>query len=205
MWATASTMLASISKSLEWICRGFSHSEDSEISPFPSTCREDVALDPDSACSSSTEAMLHKYDVFLNHRGCDTKKGIVAHLNGALRKAGFHPFLDAKSIGQGKHVFKSIDEALSGACVHVAIFSKRYAESKYCLNELSDMLQSKRVILPVFYDIEPEDLRQPHKGPFAKAFRKHYKRGRHKDIKRWEGALLEVASRRGFRPIEVNG
>jgi hypothetical protein len=80
----------------------------------------------------------------------------VAHLNGALKRDGFRPFLDAKSIGQGRHVFNSIDKALKGACVHLAVFSKRYAESKYCLNELCDMLKSEQVILPVFYGVNPK-------------------------------------------------
>lgn len=79
------------------------------------------------------------------------KKTFVAHLDAALRRDGFQPFLDGKVIGQGRHVFNTIDKALKGACVHVAIFSKGYAESKYCLNELCDMLSSGKDILPVFY------------------------------------------------------
>jgi hypothetical protein len=98
----------------------------------------------------AAECKPHQYDVFINHRGPDVKKSFVAHLNAALRRDGYRPFLDAKSIGQGRHVFNSIDRALKGACIHVAIFSERYAESKYCLNELCDMLNSNHVILPVF-------------------------------------------------------
>ena len=81
-----------------------------------------------------------KYDVFLNHRGPDLKKTFVSHLNKALRLAGCEAFLDAKALVKGQHAFNSINEALSGVVVHVAIFSRRYAESKYCLNELCDML-----------------------------------------------------------------
>jgi hypothetical protein len=155
--------------------------------------------------TGAAECKPHQYDVFINHRGPDVKKAFVAHLNGALKRDGFRPFLDAKSIGQGRHVFNSIDKALKGACVHVAVFSKRYAESKYCLNELCDMLKSDQVILPVFYGVNPEDLRNIDGGPFKEGFRKHVKRGRIEEIRRWKEALRKVADHRGFRLDEVNG
>ena len=154
----------------------------------------------------AAECKPHQYDVFINHRGPDVKKTFVAHLNDALRRDGFRPFLDAKSIGQGRHVFNSIDKALKGACVHVAVFSKRYAESKYCLNELCDMLKSEQVILPVFYGVEPENLRYIDGGPFKEGFRKHVQRGRKdEEIKRWKEAFHKVADYSGFRLDQVNG
>jgi len=155
--------------------------------------------------AAGAAAPLHKYDVFINHRGPDVKLTFAAHLTDALCRAGFFPFLDAKSIRQGRHVFDSIDEALSGACVHVAIFSKRYAESKYCLQELCDMLHSQKIIIPVFYDVKPEHLRWIESGPYAYGFRKHRIRGRHKEIQKWKDALAQVSEGRGFRKDEVNG
>ncbi|KAG0609443.1 hypothetical protein M758_8G185100 [Ceratodon purpureus] len=163
-------------------------------------------LSEESAPShGATESKPHQYDVFINHRGPDVKKTFVAHLNAALRRDGFRPFLDAKDIGQGRHVFKSIDKALKGACVHVAVFSKRYAESKYCLNELCDMLRSGQVILPVFNGVNAEDLRWIENGPFKKGFEKHVKRGRTEETGKWKEALRKVADHRGFRLDEVNG
>ncbi|CAK9225230.1 unnamed protein product [Sphagnum troendelagicum] len=147
----------------------------------------------------------YEYDVFLNHRGPDVKDTFVAHLNDALCAAGFHPFLDAKSLIKGKHPYNSINEALSGVGVHVAIFSKGYAESKYCLDELHDMLESGKLILPVFYGVEVEHLCRPYDGPFAAGLRKHKKRGRHQDVERWETALAKVADLQGFRLAEFNG
>lgn len=147
----------------------------------------------------------HIYDVFINHRGPDVKLTFATRLAEALRGAGFHPFLDAKSIRQGRHVFNSIDEALSGACVHVAIFSKRYAESKYCLGELWNMLQTRNIILPVFYGVSPEHLRRIDSGPFAEGFRKHESRGRHDEIEKWKEALRDISNRRGYRKEEFSG
>ena len=153
----------------------------------------------------ATESKAHQYDVFINHRGPDVKRTFVAHLDAALRRNGFRPFLDAKEIEKGRHVFNSIDKALKDACVHVAIFSKGYAESKYCLNELCDMLKSGKDILPIFYHVKPEDLRWIENGPFKEGFEKHIKRGRVEEVEKWQKALLQIVDYRGFRLDEVNG
>ena len=146
-----------------------------------------------------------EYDVFINHRGPDVKKTFVAHLYAALSSWGFRPFLDAQDIDIAEPVFEEIDKALKGACVHVAIFSKGYAESKYCLEELCAMLKSKQRIIPVFYDVKAENLRRPEDGPYKEAFDKHQRRGRTENIPIWKEALHKVADYRAFRMDEVNG
>jgi hypothetical protein len=168
-----------------------------------------VGSSSNSCLSSNPSARLDvqefaHHDVFLNHRGPDVKKTFVSHLNAALRRVGRDPFLDAESLVQGQHAFDSINHALIGVQVHVAIFSPGYAESKYCLNELCDMLASKKHLIPVFYDVEPEDLRWPEneEGPFARAFNHHIERGRKCDVERWKGALKEVANITGFRRVD---
>jgi len=72
---------------------------------------------------------LSCYDVFLNHRGPDVKNYFVSHLYDSLRRCGCNPFLDAESLIKGNHALNSINEALRGVRVHLAIFSKGYAES----------------------------------------------------------------------------
>ena len=146
-----------------------------------------------------------EYDVFINHRGPDVKKAFVAHLYEALSSWGIRAFLDAEDIGYAVPVFEEIDKALKGACVHVAIFSKGYAESIYCLDELCAMLKSKGRIIPVFYDVEAGNLRRPEDGPYQEAFKKHQKRGRTEKIPIWKEALHKVADYRAFRMDEVNG
>ena len=177
---------------------------DSDTSPSTSVLDNQgrVLLDDDSFQKIQS---YKKYDVFLNHRGPDVKSSFVSHLNEAFISVGLNPFLDAKSLVKGHHALRSINEALTGVGVHVAVFSKRYAESKYCLNELCDMLQSGKPILPIYFDVDPMHLRRPHDGPFANAFIKHKTRGREEDIIRWKVALLEVANITGFLLTEVNG
>ncbi|KAG0583595.1 hypothetical protein KC19_3G148200 [Ceratodon purpureus] len=151
-------------------------------------------------CEASTSgAVTENFDVFLNHRGPDVKVTFVAHLEDALRCAGFRPFLDARSLMKGNPALKSIDQALDAAKVHVAVVSKRYAESKYCLNELVAMMRSGKPVIPVFYDVEPVDLRWVENGPFAEAFLKHKSKGRtQKKLQEWTDALRALADITGF-------
>ncbi|KAG0611550.1 hypothetical protein M758_7G148400, partial [Ceratodon purpureus] len=151
-------------------------------------------------CEASTSgAVTENFDVFLNHRGPDVKATFVAHLEDALRCAGFRPFLDARSLMKGNPALKSIDQALDAAKVHVAVVSKRYAESKYCLNELVAMMRSGKPVIPVFYDVEPVDLRWVENGPFAEAFLKHKSKGRsQKKLQEWTDALRALADITGF-------
>jgi hypothetical protein len=143
------------------------------------------------------------YDVFLNHRGPDVKGSFVSHLYELLYVRGCNPFLDAKSLIKGNHALKSINEALRGVCVHLAIFSKGYAESKYCLNELCNMMQSPEKVIPVFFQgVEPEHLRRIENGPFVDAFKKHLEKKRDEDVERWKIALLEASHLTGFRHSE---
>ncbi|KAG0627123.1 hypothetical protein M758_2G175500 [Ceratodon purpureus] len=151
-------------------------------------------------CEASTSgAVTENFDVFLNHRGPDVKATFVAHLEDALQCAGFRPFLDARSLMKGNPALKSIDQALDAAKVHVAVVSKRYAESKYCLNELVAMMRSGKPVIPVFYDVDPVDLRWVENGSFAEAFLKHKSEGRtQKKLQEWTDALRALADITGF-------
>jgi hypothetical protein len=104
-----------------------------------------------------------------------------------------------ESIEKGQHGQKKIYEALGCASVHVAIFSKHYADSEYCLNELCAMLKSQKLIIPVFYDVSPNDLHcKLHNGPYTKAFRKIHWR-KQASVKKWKDALRMAAELDGFK------
>ncbi|KAG0607731.1 hypothetical protein M758_8G050400 [Ceratodon purpureus] len=157
--------------------------------------------------SSSFAATDVDYDVFLNHRGPDVKAGFISHLDEALRTAGLNPFLDKESLRKGHSAFSSINDALQVAKIHVAVVSKGYAESKYCLTELVAMMRSGKPVIPVFYDVEPVDLRWVENGPFAKAFEKHKLNRTPKQVEEWRDALLKLAEITGicFRLSDYKG
>ena len=153
----------------------------------------------DWEAGTSGAAVTEDFDVFLNHRGPDVKATFVAHLEDALRCVGFRPFLDARSLMKGNPALKSIDQALATAKVHVAVVSRGYAESKYCLNELVAMVRSGKPVVPVFYDVEPVDLRWVENGPFSEAFENHKSKGRSENrVQEWRDALVALAGITGI-------
>jgi hypothetical protein len=146
------------------------------------------------------------FDVFLNHRGPDVKQNFAAHLHQALQEAGCRPFLDMESLEKGQHGQKKISEAIGCANVHVAIFSEHYANSSYCLDELCAMLESKKLIIPVFYDVSPDDLLcKLHKGPYTKAFRETHRKRPANEVKKWKDALCKAAQLFGFQLADFSG
>jgi len=144
---------------------------------------------------------IFRYDVFLNHRGTDTKKQFLVPLVEKLHEAGIErSFLDSLNIHFGQMVFTVIEEALQSARMHIAVFSKNYAGSACCLIELQQMLLTGSPIITVFYDVAPEDLRRPRniRGPYAEAFRIHAEREKPEVVESWVKALEQAAAIRGF-------
>ncbi|XP_017225293.2 disease resistance protein RPV1 [Daucus carota subsp. sativus] len=82
----------------------------------------------------------------------------------------------------------------------VVVISENYARSSWCLDELVEILSSKRKrnqVVPVFYYVNPSDLRH-HKGSFGVALEKHKKRHSANRIEKWKLALAEIADLSGY-------
>lgn len=90
---------------------------------------------PAAACSSSNvascsaSASYSAYDVFINHRGLDVKSTFASHLYRRLLDRGLRVFLDKPELKEGHEISSQIEAAIGKASVHIAIFSKKYAES----------------------------------------------------------------------------
>ncbi|XP_028552935.1 probable disease resistance protein At4g19530 [Dendrobium catenatum] len=97
-------------------------------------------------------------DVFINHRGIDTKRNIAGLLNERLTQLNICSFLDSKSMEPGDKLYDSIESAISECRVAIAILSPRYCESIFCLHELAMLVESGKKIIPIFYDIKPSEL-----------------------------------------------
>lgn len=104
----------------------------------------------------------------------------------------------------GDTISDAIHAAIQSASVHVTIFSERYAESRWCLEELHWILRSyheqNRKVIPVFCDVEPADLRHIESGCYNNAFHKHQSKGRvsMEEIEKWKKALSEAAGISGI-------
>lgn len=100
-------------------------------------------------------------DVFINHRGVDTKKNIASLLYHHLVRLRLRPFLDNKTMKPGDKLFDKIDSAIMRCKVGVAVFSPRYCDSYFCLHELALMVESRKKIIPIFCDVKPSELGVP--------------------------------------------
>ena len=98
-------------------------------------------------------------DVFINHRGIDTKRNVAGLLYDNLTRMRIRSFLDSMNMKPGDRLFDHIDKAILGCKVGVAVFSPRYCESYFCLHELALLMESKKRVVPIFYDVKPSQLR----------------------------------------------
>ncbi|GLJ33360.1 hypothetical protein SUGI_0671150 [Cryptomeria japonica] len=134
------------------------------------------------------------YDVFINHRGPDVKQTLAARLYNSFEQLGIRAFLDSKEKELGNSFPSIIETAICSAKVHIAIFSKTYAESPWCLAELVLMLKSTAKITPLFYQVKPFDLRYIEGGAYAEAFNKYREKSRYLEkLSEWKEALQSLS------------
>lgn len=131
------------------------------------------------------------------------KKGFASCLYYALKKRGIKTFLDMEELPKGEDVRKHMLEAAKSALIGVPIFTEEYGSSDWCLDELLKMIESMRnhqgKVIPVFFDVTPDDLRMKD-GKFAKNFQDHLRTRNHKEekIELWKDALREASWLDGF-------
>ncbi|XP_059064078.1 disease resistance protein RPV1 isoform X2 [Cryptomeria japonica] len=156
-----------------------------------------IPLESSSIASSSGV----KYDVFINHCGKDVKHTLASKIYNSLNATGLRVFLDKDELKQGDLIPTAIEEAMASASLHIAIFSEHYAQSPWCLAELAFMMETRTKIIPIFYHVEPSDLRwvDGGNGKYAKAFAEHGRKGRYTPevLQRWKRALQVVSVRHG--------
>lgn len=170
------------------------------------------ALQEEGAAQSASSSSLSisdryqgpwKHDVFLSFWGEDTRTTFTDHLYHALEDAGINVFRDHEGLWRGEDISSGLIDAIRGSRISVVIFSKNYAESSWCLEELATImecrLESGQLVLPVFYDIDPLDVRK-QTGSFMVAFYRHKQRfALEKDkVARWKAAASEAGNLSGW-------
>ncbi|RXI06342.1 hypothetical protein DVH24_018384 [Malus domestica] len=151
--------------------------------------------------SSFTSNPSWKYDVFLSFRGEDTRTNFTDHLYKGLVDKGIHTFID-RQLSRGEEISPALLKAIEESRISLVIFSKSYASSRCCLDELVKILQcresKKQIVLPVFYKVDPSHVGN-QKSSFGDAFTDH--ESKFKDKKKvlmWRRALREVANLSGY-------
>ncbi|KAI6680313.1 hypothetical protein NL676_034194 [Syzygium grande] len=142
------------------------------------------------------------YDVFLSFRGPDTRNRIVDFIYKNLVRNRILVFMDDDEFSSGDGIPRELELALTDSYIYIPFLSKNYASSRWCLHELACMVEStsksngKKRILPIFYDVEIDDVKLKS-NLYRRDLEEH--RGRHgEEVLKWEEALKEVADIKGF-------
>ena len=150
---------------------------------------------------SSSMTSQWKYDVFLSFSGVDTRQGFTDHLFDALKQKGILTFKDDEGLDKGKSILSELLKTIEESRFAIIIFSRNYASSKWCLDELAKIVRCGKetglTILPIFYDVDPSDVRN-QTGTFGQTFNKHEDNENIQKVKTWRDALKEVASNSGW-------
>lgn len=153
------------------------------------------------AAQSSSSSFT--YDVFLNFRGQDTRFGFTGNLYHALRNRGIHTFFDDMGLHKGGEIEPKLAKAVEESRIAIVVLSKDFAFSSFCLDELAYILECSNtngsLVLPVFYMIEPSDVRH-QRDRYGEAFANQERRLNHNmdKLQKWRKALHQVSSLSGY-------
>ncbi|RHN75322.1 putative TIR domain-containing protein [Medicago truncatula] len=140
----------------------------------------------------------YKYDVFISFRGADTRNTFVDHLYAHLTRKGVFAFKDDKRLEKGECFSTQHRQAITNSRISIVVFSERYAESTWCLEEMATIVERcndlQRIVFPVFYDIDPSHVRKEN-GVYQNAFVSHRNKFKHYPCKveRWTRAMVNLA------------
>lgn len=148
--------------------------------------------------TSKTPSFRFKWDVFLSFRGEDTRHTFTDRLYKELVENGVRTFRDDEGLQRGEEIAPSLLEAIQDSAAAIAVISKRYADSRWCLEELATILDcSWRLVLPVFYQVDPSDVRRQG-GPFQEDFRRLEERFGEEKVVRWRQAMTKAGGISGW-------
>ncbi|KAL7618555.1 hypothetical protein Lser_V15G03739 [Lactuca serriola] len=147
-----------------------------------------------SSSSSSTHG--HGYDVFLSFRGVDTRNSFTNHLYNALMHANITTFLDDEEIETGEDLKPELESAIKSSKASIIVLSKNYATSTWCLDELvlilEQRMQSNHVVIPIFYHVEPTDVRKQQSSIDRRWNQRQMKIKNVNGLKRWTDGVMHL-------------
>ena len=145
------------------------------------------------------------YDVFLSFRGEDTRKTFVDHLYSSLEDRQINTYKDDIKLPRGESIGPSLLKAIEESQIAVIIFSEKYGDSSWCLDELAYIMKCRdergQVVMPIFYDVDPSEVRK-QKGEFGKAFAKQQNENITK-AESWKKALVDASNLAGWETKHI--
>ena len=150
--------------------------------------------------SSSFSSNNWVFDVFPSFRGEDIRKTFLSHFLKELDRKLITAFKDNK-IERSQCLDPELKQAIRDSRIAIVVFSKNYASSSWCLNELLEILKCKdelgQLVIPIFYGLDPSQIRYQG-GDFGKVFENTCKKRTEDEIKLWRQALADVSNLAGF-------
>ncbi|KAL3721368.1 hypothetical protein ACJRO7_033799 [Eucalyptus globulus] len=159
--------------------------------------------DSSSAGGDVSETLGAEFEVFLSFRGPDTGLTFTDCLYHSMVRAWIRVFRDAEEIRIGEEIGGELLRAINSSKIYMPIFSRNYASSAWCLRELAYMLEcwrnrtSEKMIIPIFYDVDPDDVKLKT-GLYFEALERHGDKFGCDQVQRWKEALIEVARIKGW-------
>ncbi|KAK3438094.1 hypothetical protein EUGRSUZ_C02718 [Eucalyptus grandis] len=144
-----------------------------------------------------------EFEVFLNFRGPDTRLNFADCLYHSMDGAGIRIFRDNEEIRKGEEINDKLELTIKSSAICMPIFSRNYASSAWCLRELAYMMDCSRnrvgkaMILPIFFDVDPEDVKLKTRL-YQDALQRHEEKFGYDEVQRWKEAMREVAQIKGW-------
>ncbi|XP_010511292.1 PREDICTED: disease resistance protein ADR2-like [Camelina sativa] len=147
------------------------------------------------SCFSSSPRTW-SYNVFTSFHGPDVRKTFLSHLRNQFDHNGITMF-DDNGIERSQNIPSALTQAIRESRISIVVLSKKYASSRWCLDELLEILKCKeevgRIVMTVFYGVDPSDVRK-QTGDFGIAFEKTCARKTKEHGKKWSEALTYVGN-----------
>ncbi|XP_010430284.1 PREDICTED: disease resistance protein RML1B-like [Camelina sativa] len=139
----------------------------------------------------------YKFKVFSSFHGPDVRKTFLSHLREQFKRKGITMFND-EDIKRSAMISPALKKAIKESRISIVILSKKYASSRWCLDELVEILECQKaggqMVMTIFYQVEPSDVRN-QKGDFGNAFNKTCALKMNcKEKKKWSEALNYVGN-----------
>ncbi|KAL2543083.1 transmembrane receptor [Abeliophyllum distichum] len=151
----------------------------------------------DDDSESTPSAFRLKWDVFLSFRGEDTRNNFTDLLYNTLFSNDIRVFRDNDGMDRGDEIAPSLLEAIEDSAAAVVVISENYASSRWCLEELARIFELRKLVLPVFFQVDPSDVRR-QKGPFEKDVESLEEKCGVEKVKRWRNAMERVGGISGL-------
>ncbi|KAI5433029.1 hypothetical protein KIW84_020360 [Lathyrus oleraceus] len=145
---------------------------------------------------------MAKWQIFLSFRGEDTRYSFTGSLYHTLCQEGFKTFMDDGGLNTGDQISPSLLNAIEASRLSIIVLSENYASSSWCLDELVKILEcmevKKQLVWPIFYKVEPSDIRYLRKC-YGKDMAQHESIfGIDSErVQKWKAALFEVCNLSG--------